>query len=72
MFTEEQKKEMHGVQVQIKRRVGIKTSVSERKLTDELRLIGLDESLIKRALLHLVNSGEFEYKKERRQVYRRE
>ena len=70
MFTEEQKAEMHGVQIQIKRRIGIGSFVSERKLIDELVRIGLNESLIRRALLYMVTAGEFDYRKERRLIHR--
>lgn len=70
MFTEEQKAEMHGVQVQIKRRVAIDSFVSERKLIEELERIGLNPSLVRRALLYMVTSGEFEYRKERRLLHR--
>lgn len=61
---------MHHVQVQIKRRVSIGGFVSESKLIDELVRVGLNDSLIRRALLYLVTCGEFEYRKERRLVHR--
>ena len=70
VFTEEQKQEMHNVQYQIKRRVSIGGFVSEIKLMDELKRVGLDEMLIRRALLYLVTCNEFEYVKERRLVHR--
>ncbi|DBB06454.1 hypothetical protein WJX77_000661 [Trebouxia sp. C0004] len=70
VFTEDQKAEMHHVQVQIKRRVSIGGFVSESKLVDELVRVGLNDSLIRRALLYLVTCGEFEYRKERRLIHR--
>ena len=70
IFTEEQKQEMQNVQYQIKRRVSIRGFVSEVKLIDELRRVGLDEMLVRRALLYLVTCNEFEYVKERRLVHR--
>ena len=70
VFTEDQKAEMHHVQVQIKRRVSIGGFVSESKLVDELVRVGMNASLIRRALLYLVTCGEFEYRKERRLIHR--
>lgn len=70
IFTEEQKGEMHNVQVQIKRRVSIGGFVSEAHLVDELVRVGMDSSLVRRALCYLVQCGDFEYKKERRLVHR--
>lgn len=70
VFTEEQKAEMHNVQVQIKRRVSIGGFVSEAHLVAELERVGMNGSLIRRALCYLVQCGDFEYKKERRLVHR--
>ena len=70
VFTDEQKAEMHNVMVQIKRRVSIGGFVSEAHLVQELVRIGMDGSRVQRALHYLVQSGEFEYKKERRLVHR--
>ncbi|KAL3154113.1 hypothetical protein ABBQ32_013645 [Trebouxia sp. C0010 RCD-2024] len=70
VFTEEQKGEMHNVRVQIKRRVSIGGFVSEAHLVEELVRMGMDGSLVRRALCYLVQQGEFEYKKERRLVHR--
>ena len=70
VFTEDQKAEMQHVQVQIKRRISIGGFVSERHLIDELVRVGLNDSLVRRALLFLVQLGEFEYRKERRLIHR--
>lgn len=70
VFTEEQRAEMHHVQVQIKRRCSIGGFVSEARLVEELVRVGMDGSLVRRALCYLVQCGEFEYKKERRLVHR--
>ncbi len=70
VFTEEQKAEMHGVEVQIKRRIAIHSYVSERRLIDELVRIGLNESLIRRALLYMTTMNDLEYVKERRLIKR--
>ena len=70
VFTEEQKAEMHNVQMQIKRRVSIGGFVSEAHLVDELVRVGMDGSLVRRALCYMVQCGELEYKKERRLVHR--
>ncbi len=70
VFTEDQKAELRGVEVQIKRRVAINSYVSERKMIDELVRIGLNESLVRRALLYMQQSGDIEYRKERRLIHR--
>ncbi|KAF9680684.1 hypothetical protein SADUNF_Sadunf06G0147200 [Salix dunnii] len=43
--------EIKQAETQIKRRLGIGMSISERKLIDELAIIGMNESIVRRALI---------------------
>ena len=55
---------------QIKRRVAIGSFVAERKLVDELVRVGFGENLVRKALMFLQSSGDYEYRRERRLVHR--
>ena len=70
VFTEDQRTEVHRVEEQVRRRVAIGSFVSERKLVDELVRVGFAESLVRKALLFMQSSGDFEYRRERRLVHR--
>lgn len=68
--TEEQRAELHALEAQIKRRVAIGSYVSERKLVDELVRVGMNEGLVRRALLYMSETNEVEYVRERRMIHR--
>ena len=68
--TDEQRAELHSVEVQIKRRVAIGSSVSQRKLVEELVRVGLNDSLVRRALIYMSQTKEVEFLKDRRLVRR--
>lgn len=70
VFTDEQRQEVHRVEEQIKRRVAIGSFVSERKLVDELVRVGFSENLVRKGLMFLQTTGDFEYRRERRLVHR--
>ncbi|EFN58868.1 hypothetical protein CHLNCDRAFT_34202 [Chlorella variabilis] len=70
VFTDEQRQEIHRVEEQIKRRVAIGSFVSERKLVDELVRVGFNENLVRKGLMFLQTTGDFEYRRERRLVHR--
>ncbi|XP_061990739.1 DNA replication licensing factor MCM5 [Rosa rugosa] len=55
----------------IKRRVGIGNHISERKLVDELTRMGMNESIVRRALIIMHQRDEVEYKGERRLILRK-
>ncbi|MQL98590.1 hypothetical protein Taro_031301 [Colocasia esculenta] len=55
----------------IKRRMGIGSHMSERRLIDELTRMGMNESIVRRALLIMAQRDEVEYKRERHVVVRK-
>lgn len=71
VVTEEQRAEMHGVEAQLKRRVAVGATVSERRLVDELVRCGAPEALVRRALHFLIQQGDFESFRERKYVRRK-
>ena len=58
------------MEAQIKRRVAIGSYVSERKLVDELVRVGMNEGMVRRALLYMSETSEVEYVRERRMIHR--
>lgn len=52
------------------RRVAIGSYVSERKLVDELVRVGLNDHLVRKALMYLTQSGDLQLVRERRMVHR--
>jgi DNA replication licensing factor MCM5 len=58
------------LEAQIKRRVAIGSYVSERKLVDELTRVGMNECMVRRALLYMSETNEVEYVRERRMIHR--
>lgn len=70
VFTDEQRAEIHRVEEQVRRRIAIGAFVTERKLVDELVRVGFAESLVRKAMLFLQASGDFEYRRDRRLVHR--
>ncbi|KAL2929944.1 DNA replication licensing factor MCM5 [Bienertia sinuspersici] len=70
-LTAEMANEIKQAEVQIKRRIGIGSHISERRLIDDLSRMGLNESVIRRALLIMHQRDEVEYKRERRVIVRK-
>ncbi|GMH04479.1 hypothetical protein Nepgr_006318 [Nepenthes gracilis] len=70
-LTPEMANEIKQAEVQIKRRVGIGSHISERRLIDELARMGMNDSIVRRALLIMHQRDEVEYKRERRVIVRK-
>lgn len=70
-LTPEMTKEIKLAETQIKRRMGIGSQISERRLIDELSRMGMNESIVRRALLIMHQRDEVEYKRERRVIVRK-
>ncbi|XP_058180737.1 DNA replication licensing factor MCM5 isoform X2 [Rhododendron vialii] len=70
-LTPEMAKEIKQAETQIKRRMGIGSHISERRLIDELGRMGMNESIVRRALIIMHQRDEVEYKRERRVVVRK-
>ncbi|XP_058731947.1 DNA replication licensing factor MCM5-like [Vicia villosa] len=70
-LTPEMAQEIQQAEVQIKRRIGIGNHISERRLIDDLGRMGLNDSIVRRALLIMHQRDEVEYKRERRVVFRK-
>ncbi|KAJ8768286.1 hypothetical protein K2173_021226 [Erythroxylum novogranatense] len=63
--------EIKQAETQIKRRIGIGMRISERKLIDELARMGMNESIVRRALVVMHQRDEIEYRHERRIIVRK-
>ncbi|XP_073067002.1 DNA replication licensing factor MCM5 [Primulina eburnea] len=70
-LTPELANEIKQAETQIKRRMGIGMRISERRLIDELARMGMNESIVRRALLIMHQREEVEYSRERRQIVRK-
>ncbi|KNA03934.1 hypothetical protein SOVF_204460 [Spinacia oleracea] len=70
-LTPEMANEIKQAEVQIKRRIGIGSHISERRLIDDLSRVGMNESIVRRALLIMHQRDEVEYKRERRVIVRK-
>ncbi|XP_045827556.1 DNA replication licensing factor MCM5 [Trifolium pratense] len=70
-LSKEMAQEIQQAENQIKRRIGIGNHISERRLIDDLGRMGLNESIVRRALLIMHQREEVEYKRERRVVFRK-
>ncbi|CAM8931366.1 unnamed protein product [Rhodiola kirilowii] len=70
-LTPEMANEIKQAEVQIKRRVGIGNHISERRIVDELSKMGMNDSVVRRALLIMHQREEIEYKRERRMILRK-
>ncbi|KAK6944391.1 MCM domain [Dillenia turbinata] len=70
-LTPEMANEIKQAETQIKRRMGIGSQISERRLVDELTRMGMNESIVRRALLIMHQRDEVEYKRERRIIVRK-
>lgn len=69
--TPEMRAEIQQIESQIKRRMGIGSYMSERRLVDELAKMGMSESSVRRALVIMSQRDEIEYKRERRVILRK-
>ncbi|MCO5606155.1 hypothetical protein L7F22_060342 [Adiantum nelumboides] len=69
--TPEMRVEIQQIETQIKRRMGIGSYMSERRLVDELGKMGMSESSVRRALVIMSQRDEIEYKRERRVILRK-
>ncbi|KAF3679863.1 DNA replication licensing factor MCM5 [Capsicum annuum] len=69
--TPEMANEIKQAEVQIKRRMGIGSHISERRLIDDLTRMGMNESIVRRALIIMHQRDEVEYKRERRVILRK-
>ncbi|XP_039003072.1 DNA replication licensing factor MCM5-like [Hibiscus syriacus] len=56
---------------QIKRILGIGNRISERRLIDDLTRMGMNESIVRRAILIMHHRGEVEYQRERHVIVRK-
>ncbi|KAI7757403.1 hypothetical protein M8C21_007155 [Ambrosia artemisiifolia] len=70
-ITPEMANEIKQAESQIKRRMGIGSHLSERRLIDDLTRMGLNESTVRRALIIMHQRDEVEYKRERRVIIRK-
>ncbi|KAJ6819763.1 DNA replication licensing factor MCM5 [Iris pallida] len=70
-LTPEVANEIKQAETHIKRRMGIGSHLSERRLIDDLTRMGLNESIVRRALLIMHQRDEVEYKRERHVIVRK-
>ncbi|KMZ60966.1 DNA replication licensing factor [Zostera marina] len=70
-LTPEIANEIQQAETHIKRRMGIGSHMSERRLIDDLSRMGMNESIVRRALLIMHQRSEVEYKRERHVVIRK-
>ncbi|KAL5774849.1 hypothetical protein ACOSP7_012406 [Xanthoceras sorbifolium] len=70
-LTPEMANEIKQAESQIKRRLGIGNQISERRLIDDLSRMGMNESIVRRALIIMHQRDEVEYKRERRVIFRK-
>lgn len=71
VFTEADKAELQHVISEINKRIPLGGEVSESRLIAELVRLGIDERLLRRALVFLVGSEGYEYKRARRVLHRK-
>ncbi|XP_074281244.1 DNA replication licensing factor MCM5 [Silene latifolia] len=69
--TPEMANEIKQAEAHIKRRIGIGSHISERRLIDDLTRMGMNESIVRRALVVMHLRDEVEYKRERRVIVRK-
>ncbi|KAM0939110.1 putative DNA helicase [Dioscorea sansibarensis] len=70
-LTPEIANEIKQAETQIKRRMGIGSHISERRLINDLTRMGMSESIVRRALLIMHQRDEVEYKRERHVIVRK-
>jgi DNA replication licensing factor MCM5 len=66
-----QKAELHAAEEEILRRIPIGGYVPERAVVEQLGRVGMDQVLVRRACVYLVQREVLEYKKDRRILHRR-
>jgi len=71
VFTPEQRDEFSKIEQQIKRRLAIGASLSEKRLIDDVIRYGFTEQSIRRSLVFLTQQGDIEHRRERRVIHRR-
>lgn len=71
VFTPEQREEFTQIELQLKRRLAVGASMSEKKLIDDLMRFGFTEQSLRRSLVFLTQQGDMEHRRERRVIYRR-
>jgi DNA replication licensing factor MCM5 len=71
VFTAEQREEFAQIEQQVKRRLAVGASLSEKKLIDDVIRYGFTEQSIRRSLVFLTQQGDVEHRRERRVIYRR-
>ena len=71
-FSDEQKAEMAAVEAEIKRRIAIGATVSERRIREDIARIGMSEAMVARTVTYLVTRGSLEFRHGRRSIYRKE
>ncbi|XP_077222408.1 minichromosome maintenance (MCM2/3/5) family protein [Tasmannia lanceolata] len=70
-LTSEMTTEIKQAETLIKRRIAINSHLSERRLIDDITRMGMNESIVRRALLIMHQRDEVEYKRERRLIFRK-
>lgn len=70
VMTAEQRNELTAVEAQIKRRLAIGATASERRFVEDLMRLGYSESMVRRALFYMEARRELEHKRERRLIKR--
>lgn len=70
VFTEADQAELQHVIKEINKRIPLGGFVSENRLIGELVRLGVDERLVRRALVFLVSSQAYQYKKARQTLHR--
>ena len=63
---------MVAVEAEIKRRVAIGATVSERRVREDIARIGISEAMVARTVAYLVMRGSLEHRHGRRSIYRKE
>lgn len=69
--TPEMAEDIKKAEAQVKRRLGIGNRISERRLIDDLARMGLNDSIVRRAILVMHQRGEVEYQRERHVIVRK-
>ncbi|GLT25412.1 hypothetical protein SLA2020_005430 [Shorea laevis] len=70
-LTPEMANDIKQAETQVKRRLGIGNRISERRLIDDLTRMGMNESIVRRAILIMHQRGEVEYQRERHVIVRK-
>jgi DNA replication licensing factor MCM5 len=65
-----QRERIHRLEDKIKRRVGVGSYITQKRLMEEMVALGESEMFVMRALLAMQGSGEIEFKRERTIIHR--